>query len=166
MQAVHAPSPGSRSAAALVPHSTGHHHTAVQSRTLPQLHSNSSSLNTKTGAGADSAVAVAPLAATPVLAGQLLPAIAVAVQGQQPQPQGVKAPAADDGVTVTTLPQQRRRPFAKKLAAESEASKEAAYEALWQWAADVSGVVSCDMCLIAGRECALAVSTVLVLTTC
>ena len=107
----------------------------MHSCTLPQLHSYSDS---NTSAGADSAAAVAPLAAIPAVAGQLLPA--VAVQGQQPQPQGAKLSAAD-GVTVMTLPQQQQPP-AKEHALEAAAGKEAAYDALWQWAFDVSGVVS------------------------
>jgi hypothetical protein len=128
--------------------STGHH-VAGHSSALPQLHSYSGSLDSNTGAGADSAAPVAPLAATPAVAGQLLPAnrnsSAVPVQGQQPQPQGVKAPAAA-GVAVAPLPQQQRPP-AKKPALEADAGKEAAYEALWQWAFDVSRAVSCNACL-------------------
>lgn len=122
--------------------STGHHVT-VHSSALPQQHSYSGSLDSDTGAGTYSAAAVIPLAATPAVPGQLLPA--VALQGQQPQPQGAKVPAAD-GVAVTTLPQQQRPP-AKEPALEPDASKEAAYEALWQWAFDVSGWVSCGICL-------------------
>jgi hypothetical protein len=141
LQAVHALSPGSSSSALVLPaaHSTGHH-TAVYSTALPQLHSYSDSLHSGTGAGAGSAAAVAPLAAIPAVAGQLLSAFAV--HGQQPQPQGVKAPAANDDDDAVAAPLQQQQQPAEEPALGADASKEAAYEALWQWVSDVGGAVS------------------------
>lgn len=115
----------------------------LDSRTLPQLRGYTDSLDSSLEAAAGSAAAVTPLAAAPVVAGQLLPAIAV--QGQQAQLQVVAVPE-DDGATASALPQQRW-PFAREAVAEDDASKQAAYDALWQWAANVSGMVSCDICL-------------------
>ena len=113
----------------------------LDSKTLPQLHGYTDSLASSSGDGAVSAedVAASAAAAAPIVAGQLFPA--VAVQGQQLQLRDVTVPAAD-GTFAANIPQQQR-PFAKKAAAEnSDASKEAAYEALWQWAANVTGLVS------------------------
>lgn len=129
----------------------------LHSSALPQLHGYSDSLGSSHGAAAGSVAAVTPRAAAPVVAGQLLPA--VAVQGQQPQLQVVAVPATD-GATVITLPQQQR-PFAREAAAEGDASKEAAYEALLQWAANVTGMVSCHICFAAKRvrQCVLIPSS-------
>ena len=143
LQAVHhAPSPGTPSALVLPAVQSTSHDTAAHSSTLPQLQSYSDS---NTGAGAHSAAAVVPLAATHAVAGQLLPA--VAVQGQQPQPQGAKLPAAN-GVTAAPIPQQQRR-LTKEPALGADANKEAAYHALWQWVYDVSGWVSCEIYMLA-----------------
>jgi hypothetical protein len=111
----------------------------LHSSMLPQLHGYTDSFDSSLGDGAISAAgaAASAAAAAPIVAGQLLPA--VAVQGQQLRWRDVTVPAAD-GTFAANIPQ---RPFAKEAAAESSvASKEAAYEALWQWAANVTGLVS------------------------
>ena len=148
MQAVHGPSAG-RSAGVLP--AALDSAIALHSSTLPQLHGYTDSLDSSSGDGAISAAdaAASAAAAAPIVAGQLLPA--VAVQGQQLQLRDVTVPAAD-GATAVDIPQQQR-PFAKKAAAESsDASKAAAYEALWQWAANVTGMVSCHICFAANME--------------
>jgi hypothetical protein len=144
MQAFAAHGPSAAGSAAVLPAAVGARPAveATQSK-LPQLVGYSDSLDSSQIRGAGDVSASAKQAAARIAAGQLT-AADTAVQLQQPQLRTVAPPAA--AADVAAVPSRQQLPSPAERAAESGAGKEALYEALWRWAANVTGMVSAHIC--------------------
>lgn len=117
--------------------------------TLPELDGYSDTLFSSPENRAGSFVETADRAASPGHAANLPAVDATIVQLQpqlQPEALTPAADAATAGITAA-IPSKQQHPFAAASASETDTGKEGLYEALWQWAANTTGEVSCQACL-------------------